>query len=51
MEKCHASPYGGHLQETRQHRKFSNQDFISLLYSKTVFNGYNIVMLVKEWAT
>ena len=27
------------LQETRQPRKFSNQDFISLLYSKIVLNG------------
>ena len=27
------------LQETRQPRKFSNQDFIGLLYSKTILNG------------
>ena len=27
------------LQEIRQPRKFSNQDFIGLLYSKTVLNG------------
>ena len=39
------------LQETRQLRKFSNQDFIGLLYSKIVLNGYNIVMLVRECAT
>ena len=39
------------LQETRQARKFSNKDFIGLLYSKIVLNGENIVMLVKEWAT
>ena len=39
IDKCHASPYGGHLQEKEQPIKFSNQVFISLLYSKTVFNG------------
>ena len=27
------------LQETRQPRKFFNQDFIGLLYSRTVLNG------------
>ena len=27
------------LQETEQPRKFSNQVFIGLLYSKTVLNG------------
>ena len=27
------------LQETEQPRKFSNQVFIALLYSKTVLNG------------
>ena len=39
------------LQETRQSRKFSNQDFIGLLYSSTVLNGEKFVMLVREWAT
>ena len=27
------------LQETKQPRKFSNQDFVGPLYSKTVLNG------------
>ena len=36
------------LLETRQPRKFSNQDFIRLLYSKIVLNGYNIVIIVRE---
>ena len=38
------------LQEKEQPRKFSNQVFIGLLYSKTVLNGGNIVINVEEWA-
>ena len=38
-DKCHETPYGGHLQETKQPIKFSNQVFIGLLYSRTVLNG------------
>ena len=38
MEKCHALPYGGHFAEDKQPRKFSNQDFIGPLYSRTVLN-------------
>ena len=40
MKKCHASPYGGHFAgDKTQPEKFSNQDFIGLLYSRTVLNG------------
>ena len=38
LDKCHASPYGGHFAGERKPIKFSNQVFISLLYSKTVLN-------------
>ena len=38
------------LQETEQPRKFSNHVFIGLFYSKTVLNGLNIVIDVREWA-
>ena len=38
------------LQETEHPRKFSNQVFTSLLYSKAVLNGLNIVIDVREWA-
>ena len=32
LDKCHASPYGGHLQEIEEPRKFSSQVFIGQLY-------------------
>ena len=40
----------GTLQETEQSRKFSNQVFTCLLYSKIVLNGLNVVIDVREWA-
>ena len=39
VEKCHASPYGGHFVEDRTTQKFLNQVFIDLLYLKIVLNG------------
>ena len=38
IDKCHTSPYGGIIQETKQLIKFSNQVFIGLLYSRTILN-------------
>ena len=35
LQECHASP----LQETKQPTKFSSQDFIGLLFLRTVLNG------------
>ena len=40
----------GTLYETKQHRKFSNLVFTSLLYSETILNGFSIVIDVREWA-
>ena len=39
------------LQETKQLRKFSSQDFIGQLYSEIATNRSNIVTDFKEWAT
>ena len=40
MEKCHASPYGGHFARDKiAQKKFYNQVFIGLPYSKTVLSG------------
>ena len=39
------------FQETELPKKFSNQAFIGLPYSKTVLNGLNNVIDVREWAT
>ena len=39
MEKGHASSYGGHFARDKTTKKFSNQVFIGLLYSRTVLNG------------
>ena len=39
IEKCHDHYMADTLQETEQPRKFSNQVFIGLPYSKTVWNG------------
>ena len=51
IDKCHASPYGGHFAgERTTQKKFSNQVFTSLLYSKIVLNGLNNVIDVREWA-
>ena len=38
----------GTLQEAKQPKKFSNQVFTGLLYSKIVLNGLNIVIDVRE---
>ena len=37
------------LQKKEHPRKFSNQVFIGLLFSKTIWNGRNIVIDVREW--
>ena len=39
IDKCHASPYGGHFTRDKTPIKFSNQVFIGLLYSRIVLNG------------
>ena len=39
MEKCHASPYGGHIAEDETTQKILQSGFIGLLYSKIVLNG------------
>ena len=40
IDKCHASPYGGHLARDRTTQKILQSGFfIGLLYSKTVLNG------------
>ena len=51
IDKFHASSYGGHFARDKTPIKFSNQVFIGLLYSRTVLNGLDIVIDVKEWAT
>ena len=49
IDKCHASPYGGHFAGERTTQKFFNQVFTGLLYSEIVLNGLNIVIDVREW--
>ena len=49
LYECHASPYRGHFQETKQPIKFSNQVFISLPFSKIVLSGLNFVINAREW--
>ena len=39
LDKCHASPYGGHFARERIAHKILQSYFIGLLYSKTVLNG------------
>ena len=51
IEKFDASPYGGHFAGDKTTHKILQSCFIGLLYSRSILNGYNIVINVKEWAT
>ena len=39
------------LQETKQPKKFSKQDFIGPPFSRIVLNGLNFVINAREWVT
>ena len=48
IDKCHASPYGGHFTGERIAHKILELGFYLLLYLETVLNGLNIMIDVRE---